>query len=196
MILFFDTETNGLPKNWRASMKDLDNWPRVIQLAFILFEDDGTIVQEFCELIQPDGWEIPVQKFWIENGYSTEKNQAEGIRIEEALIEFLQAYQKSDLLVAHNISFDFNIVGAELIRKGLAAEKRLPKFCTMKSSTNICKLPSPRGYKWPKLMELHEHLFGEGFDDAHDALEDVRATGRCFFEMASQGLIEIPTLNP
>lgn len=191
MILFFDTETNGLPKNWRAPMRDLDNWPRIIQLAYILYEDDGTIVEEYCELIKPDGWEIPKEDFWIENGYSTEKNQAEGVHLIQALAKFLLAYERANLLVAHNISFDFNIVGAELLRNELSASKRLPKFCTMKSTTSLCKLPGPYGFKWPKLMELHKHLFGEGFDDAHDALEDVRATGRCFFELKAKELIQV-----
>lgn len=197
MILFFDTETNGLPRNFNAPMTELNNWLRVIQLAYILFEDDGTIVEQYCELIQPDGWEIPKEKFWIDNGYTTEINQEKGVPMSEALGHFLRDYEKADLMVAHNIAFDYPIIGAELLRYNRRSSKKLPKFCTMKSTTNICKIPSPRGfgYKWPKLIELHEHLFGEGFDGAHDALEDVRATGRCFFELIGSGLIELPTLK-
>lgn len=33
MYLFFDTETTGLPKNWKAPVSDLNNWPRLVQLA-------------------------------------------------------------------------------------------------------------------------------------------------------------------
>lgn len=42
LLQFFDTETTGLPKNWRAPMHDLDNWPRIIQLAYLVFDLDGT----------------------------------------------------------------------------------------------------------------------------------------------------------
>ena len=27
MIFFFDTETTGLPRNWKAPITDIDNWP-------------------------------------------------------------------------------------------------------------------------------------------------------------------------
>jgi len=30
MYLFFDTETTGLPRNWKAPVTDLDNWPRMV----------------------------------------------------------------------------------------------------------------------------------------------------------------------
>ena len=32
MYLIFDTETTGLPKNWKAPLTDFDNWPRMVQL--------------------------------------------------------------------------------------------------------------------------------------------------------------------
>jgi len=35
MYLFFDTETTGLPKNWKAPIEDLNNWPRLVQLAWL-----------------------------------------------------------------------------------------------------------------------------------------------------------------
>ena len=33
-ILFFDTETTGLPKSMKAPVEDIDNWPRMVQLAW------------------------------------------------------------------------------------------------------------------------------------------------------------------
>ena len=35
MILFFDTETTGLPKNWKAPITDLENQPRLVQKAIL-----------------------------------------------------------------------------------------------------------------------------------------------------------------
>jgi DNA polymerase III epsilon subunit-like protein len=87
-------------------------------------------------------------------------------------------------LVAHNIDFDTNVVGAELVRAEIdnpLPEKR--RRCTMKESADYCKLPGKYGYKWPSLTELHEILFGSPFEGAHDAAADCLACMNCFFEL-------------
>ena len=51
------------------------------------------------------------------------------------------------------------------------------QVCTMKGATEFCSIPSPRGWnKFPKLNELHSKLFGEEFDNAHNAFADIEAT--------------------
>jgi DNA polymerase III subunit epsilon len=59
----------------------------------------------------------------------------------------------------------------------------------MLSSTEYCRIPGPYGFKWPKLTELHLKLFGEGFDEAHNAAVDINATEKCFWEMKARGVI-------
>jgi DNA polymerase-3 subunit epsilon len=192
MYLFFDTETNGLPKKYNGLPTDLDNWPRVIQLAWVLFANDGTEMLSRCNLITPDGWTIPQEKFWIDNGYTTERNAQQGRGMLQELHAFAAAINRCELMVAHNLSFDQPILVAEMLRYQVKSDKKPSKFCTMKATTNLCKLPSARGgYKWPKLEELHKFLFGVSFDGAHDALEDVRATARCFFELKKLGHISV-----
>lgn len=61
--------------------------------------------------------------------------------------------------------------------------------CTMQASTNLCKIPGPYGFKYPTLQELHKHLFEVGFDGAHDAMVDVLACAKCFFELERMGSI-------
>lgn len=165
MILFFDTETNGLPKNYKGSPTDLNNWPRVIQLAWQLYDQDG-LVAESCDLIKPDGWTIPQEKFWIDNGYSTEKSMEFGVPAMDAYDKFVATINDATVMVAHNLDFDYPILVAELIRYGLKADRKPAKFCTMKSTTDLLQLPSPRGFgfKWPTLMELHNYCFQEGYD--------------------------------
>jgi hypothetical protein len=41
MYLFFDNETTVLPRNWKAPVTDLNNWPRVVQLAYLLYDENG-----------------------------------------------------------------------------------------------------------------------------------------------------------
>lgn len=189
--MFFDTETNGLPKSWKAEMKEVDNWPRVIQLAWQVCTDTGEVVSEMKRLIQPDGWDIPNEKFLIDNGYSTDNNKAAGFPMKEMLKAFLTDYEGSDHLVAHNMAFDHPVLGAEMIRYNLSSRVKLNKICTMQSSIELCRLPGNYGFKFPKLIELHQHLFNEGFDGAHDAMADVNACRRCFFELLKQGIIKI-----
>jgi DNA polymerase III epsilon subunit-like protein len=88
----------------------------------------------------------------------------------------------------------FTHVKAELIRSAMShielGERGIKMTCTMFSSTAHCAIQGSRGNKWPKLEELHQKLFGEGFEGAHDALVDVQACARCFFELKRLGVIK------
>lgn len=192
MYLFFDTETNGLPKNMNASHTEVDNWPRIIQLAYILYDNDFNEVERYCELIKPDGWVVPTDKFWIDNGYSTEKNAAEGVSMKHALINLATCIERCHYAVAHNMNFDLPIIGAEMERYGIHPINRPKKICTMRSTTEFVGARNIRGgIKWPRLEELHTRLFGVNFDNAHDALADVTATARCFRELVKLGILTV-----
>ena len=60
----------------------------------------------------------------------------------------------------------------------------------MRAATNFCRIPGPRGYKWPTLQELHQKLFNEPFAAAHQALRDVRACSRCYFELKRRKVLD------
>ena len=45
MYLIFDTETTGLPKNWRAPISDTENWPRCVQLAWQVHDELGNLIE-------------------------------------------------------------------------------------------------------------------------------------------------------
>lgn len=194
-LLFFDTETNGLPKNYQASYEDIENWPRVISLAWLLADLEGNTIGERYDVIKPDDWTIPAEKFWIENGYSTEKSMEIGVPMAGVMEAFIEAKQQADILVAHNLSFDHRIMWAEILRAGLEPKRGMHKICTMQKSTQYCKIPQVNGrggYKWPKLEELHHTLFNCGFEGAHDALADVQACKKCFFELLKLNVIALP----
>jgi DNA polymerase III epsilon subunit-like protein len=189
MYLFFDTETNGLPKDYKSPPSPTDNWPRVIQLAYALYDSNRNLIEDYVSLIKPDGWEIPLEKFWIDNGYSTGKNEELGVPFVTVSNGFVNAINQSQYMIAHNMDFDYKIVASEFMRYGIRADSKPSKIRTMKSTTSFCALPGKYGYKWPKLEELHEKIFGVKFDGAHDALEDVKACARCFFDLMDIGII-------
>ncbi len=180
MYLFFDTETTGLPKNWKAPVTDLNNWPRLVQIAWVFTDKAGTVLNKSSYIIKPEGFTIPVEASSVHR-ITTERANNEGVALEKVLRLFNDYIVEADYIVAHNISFDEKIIGAEFIRKEITTNfNSKPKLCTMQSSTNFCKIPGPYGYKWPKLSELHIKLFGVDFEEAHDAAADINATVKCF----------------
>lgn len=189
MYLFFDTETTGLPRRWNAPVTDVDNWPRLVQLAWMVCDRDGEIVAKADRLVQPQGFTIPPEVSRI-HGITTRMAIEKGRPLKEVMEEFADRIDGVSALVGHNISFDECIVGAEFERLRMMTSLFLkPKYCTMKSSVDYCKLPGKNGFKSPKLAELHEILFGKGFENAHNALADVEATARCFWELKKRGVV-------
>ena len=186
MYLIFDTETTGLPKRWDAPITDTDNWPRCIQIAWQLHDEMGNCIEHQDYLVKPEGFNIPYDAEKI-HGISTELAQEQGVSLAEVLEKFNIALSKTKFVVGQNVKFDLNIMGAEFVREAIANPlQQLPVLDTCTEYTaELCKLPGGRygKFKLPTLSELHSFLFGNGFDEAHNATADVEATTRCFFEL-------------
>lgn len=191
MYLFFDTETTGLPNNYNAPIENLNNWPRLVQLAWVVYDNNAEQKTGMNYIIKPEGFVIPEQASRV-HGITTERAIKEGQPLIKVLEEFARVVGDSKLLIAHNMSFDEKIIGAEFLRKNINHDLfDTVRFCTMKESTDFCQLPGNFGdYKWPRLAELHAKLFGKSFEGAHDALADVNACARCFFELIERGVIQ------
>jgi len=194
MYLIFDTETTGIPRNKTAPLSDLENWPRLVQIAWQLHDSRGALLSQHSYLIKPEGFDIPYKAEQI-HGISTKRALAEGHELKEVLKTFTEDLTRTSLLIGHNIEFDINIIGAEFLRQKLSSETflALAKLDTGIVSTEFCQLTGGIGgkLKMPRLVELHEKLFGSDFGDAHDAAYDVAATARCFF-----GLMERKVVAP
>ena len=189
MYIFFDTETTGVPRNWNAPLTQLSNWPRMVQIAWMRFDESGQALEEHDCIIYPENYTIPISVTRV-HGISTAKAKAEGQDLTKVLEHFAESVRQSELVVAHNISFDEKIVGAEFLRKNVVNDLYQKRtFCTMKNTTHITKIRNRYGYKWPSLSELHTYLFGEAFDNQHNALADIQATARCYWELKRRGLI-------
>lgn len=189
MYFFFDTETTGLPRNRRAAVSDLPNWPRVVQLAWLLVDEQGNELHSAEYLIKPDGFVIPASASNI-HGITTDVALQNGVELLPVLNSLAPVIQQSKVLIAHNLEFDEKILGAEFLRAKLPnplTSKR--RQCTMQASTDYCRIPGRYGYKWPNLLELHLRLFDESIENAHQALADVKACARCYFELKRQGIM-------
>lgn len=173
MYLVFDTETTGLPASYQAPPSDVDNWPRVVQLAWETFDIHGRKTGARSFVIRPDGFKIPKDAEGI-HGISTAIANRTGVPVAKALDAFVEALRKASVIVAHNFKFDANILGAEFYRLEIRHQFRgKTHVCTMEAATEYCALPGRYGFKWPKLPELHYELFGEKVRETHNAAADV-----------------------
>ena len=180
------------------------------QLGFILTDKEGNILKEYESIIKPDGWIVKDVAWYLANGYSeadaikkggfftdnnisTKRCEDEGKPVFEVLRELQDSLKKCDYKIAHNISFDNQIVQNELITAGITHQLFQFKkgLCTMRSTTEFVGALNKWGKpgKWPTLSELHIKLFGEDFIGAHDAMDDVKAMVKCFFECQRLGII-------
>lgn len=116
MYLFFDTETTGLPRNWKAPVTDLNNWPRMVQIAWILCDAKGNRIESDDYIIKPENFVIPQDASRV-HGITTERAINEGESLENVLNNFNRLVGQSSFIVAHNVSFDEKILGAELLEK-------------------------------------------------------------------------------
>jgi DNA polymerase III epsilon subunit-like protein len=185
--LYYDTETTGFPAKAGAPLAEC---PHIVQLAAAVIDDDEGKIASFSVIIQPEGWEVSEGAAAI-HGITTEKAAKLGIQISVAILMFSHLCKLAEQAVAHNGQFDEQFIDYEIRRLGQPNRlMNLPRFCTMQATTDICQLPGKYGrYKWPKLIEAHEHFFGEGFDGAHDALADVLACARIHQHLIKNNLI-------
>ncbi|MEZ4878518.1 MAG: exonuclease domain-containing protein [Flavobacterium sp.] len=189
LLLFFDTETTGLPKDWKAPISKLDNWPRLVQIAWKVYDNNGKLIESKSDIIKPENFEIPHEASQV-HGITTSLANDIGKDLNEVLESFMHYVKQSNTIIAHNLSFDEKVIASELYRLNILNPfKNKERICTMEKSTNICKIEGNFGYKWPKLQELHQYLFGEEFEEAHNAEIDIKATADCFWELRRRKLI-------
>ncbi len=194
-VLFFDTETTGIPD--RAAKWDVDfmEYPHVVQMAWI----HGCKVEN--HIIRPDGWTIPDETVEI-HGITTEYAMEHGEPFAAVVDMFIQDCHDAGLICGHNIHFDTGIVKANILRDlgreyydandvetALFKGKRID---TMRSTMKWVDARTSWGkLKFPNLGELYARCFpGETFP-AHDALEDCKAVARCLPVILENGLVEL-----
>ena len=162
-FVVFDTETTGLPRRYiDATSTNFSNWDscRIVQIAWEIYNSpsDTYPVSDGCYVVSPDGFTIPAKSTSI-HGISTAEALNIGISINDVIRLFTSdiILHKVETAVAHNMSFDTNVLLAEMYRNNLGninVWKSLRKHCTMIAGTK-------RGGRWPKLVDLYKSLIGD-----------------------------------
>ncbi len=187
-VVIFDTETNGLPRNWKLSgIDEANNWPDLVSICWKVY-DNGQHKWTENFIIRPDGWTITAESTSI-HGISHEFAVSVGRPLAEVLEKFKTDIKGCTKLVAHNLNFDSNVMqSAYKWRLGDDPLTWWPTgahFCTMLTSTDELKIPNKHGYadyKWPKLDELYTATFNEAPPaNAHSADRDVDVLAKIYW---------------
>lgn len=176
-ILFFDTETSGLNPGESE----------ILQLSYIIVDGaTWNILKEANFYFDYPEEEWRVSPSAIEVNHLTREFLSKQILTprHEALTQFFADLQTCQLAVAHNIEFDQNHVEAAASINKILRRTWPTTYCTMKETTDICKIPFSNGgygYKWPKLEELAKCLRIKcNKANLHNSLADTCLTLECF----------------
>ena len=202
-LFFFDTETNGLPLNYKAPPTQVDKWPEIVSIAWEVWRVEADLWTQIATksyLAQPpEGirWNTEAERI---HGISYERARSEGVPLLQILGEVETELAQATHVVAHNIAFDRSILLASMMRhKGTAKWITGKNICTMMETVSICKIISTspyatavEPYKWPRLQELHHFLFKKEWEGvAHEALSDVQCMRTCYRALVERGCLTV-----
>jgi DNA polymerase-3 subunit epsilon len=184
-LLFIDTETSGLPKNWRKPYSAEGNWPFCIQVAWIIYTKDRQVLKQENHFIKENDFKISKSATKI-HGITHQFLEANGQSRNEVLeILSRDVIKFQPLVIGHFMEFDFKMLGVDFYRAEIENPiKKEMTFCTMLATTHMVKNPV---VKFFKLGELYQVLFNTTLYNQHNALADAKATADCFFELVKRG---------
>lgn len=207
-LLLLDTETNGLPKVRYAPPSDHENFPAILQLSWAIYTVAGT---DFTAGESRDlGLALPASTPWNTGAAAihgiSEMEARHGVDPATALRELATALRSVNLVVAHNLAFDKDIIRAAGYRVGIQDlwPHGLRELCTMRATTSIVALPATAKqalypelgpYKAPRLNELYTWLYGRVYDLSgavlHTAKSDVDCLVQCMAELLRRRLLTL-----
>jgi DNA polymerase III epsilon subunit-like protein len=176
-IVVFDVETTGLPKKRNRPFTEFENWPYIVQLSWVVYNNNKGEIESINDHIIkiPDHETIPYESIKI-HGITNEIMRERGEDLVTILMDFKRDISNSKVIVAHNLDFDTSVISVELLRNNLRNAMyfyRGKKYCTMLKTKHLFK-------RWPKLINLHIHFFGTTPKNLHNSLIDVYVCFRCF----------------
>jgi len=201
-VMIFDVETTGLLPRDRTGIP-LTELPHILQISFVIFDTQYWRVVKSVDFHINVPSTVEISPLITELTGITREKCDSGTTILNALLEFQKEYMLCNMIVAHNIQFDREMIRVEMERNreqiltfdtnmifNAEYEKSVNKeiYCTMQMGRNVCKIESltktgKTYFKSPKLIELYEHLFGMSPKDLHNSLVDTYVCLRCFVKM-------------
>lgn len=182
-FLFVDTETVDIPQDTSRPINDIDNWPAIRQIAWIICNENREIVEQHNYVTSSIR---PVDDSGVD--YCPQETKP----IHKIIPLLMQGLESSVYLIGHNVDYDAKVIAAEMYRLGYdtGTIESIPQICTMRHSVNYCYFAGRVDSRFPKLQELYTKLFHEPFINAHDAYCDIIATFQCFWALVDKDIIK------
>lgn len=184
-VTIFDTETTGLVRN--RTLK-LDALPECIEFyACVCDLKKGKIIKEYDTLIKPqkalsDTPALGDRKTITQITGITNEMLKDALPFKDHAKAIIKILSAAPIVIAHNASFDKDMIEIELERCGIKDFKWPRLVCTVEQTIAM------KGYRL-SMNALHQELFGEPFTGAHRAKADVAALLRCAVELYKRDII-------
>lgn len=217
-FLIFDVETNNLMPKQKPNGPRLtiDDYPHILQLSFVIYDLNESKITKSYNAYVSINENVAISDTITElTGITKDICKKKGIPINTIMKEFYDAYVNCDVLIAHNMDFDVEMIKIEIERNRAQILSALPcilttfnetyekihnieRYCTMRKGIPICnilvesKMPGkPPTKKYPRLLELYQHLFvGETATGLHNSMMDVLVCLRCYLKMRHNIIID------
>lgn len=164
MKVIVDTETTNLLE---AMGNQLEFQPHMIEIFALKIDDNLKPVEEFYSLIKPP---VPIPQFITRITGISDIDVVKSPPFKKIAKKLQKFLKGTDLFIAHNATFDYDIIENEFKRIGM--KSNLPKklYCTVEQSMFY------KGYRL-KNLELYKILTGKTeIKNQHRAKADVFAT--------------------
>ena len=200
--------------------------PHILQISMLIYDTQFWRVVKSVDLYIRVPEDVVIDPF-ITNltGITKEMCYDRGIPIADAMAEFYEEFMRCDCIVAHNLEFDSEMIQIEMARLGqnldptdfakkcplwksvfdrdFMAQHEIDTFCTMRVGRKVCQIERRDKkdqvyFKSPKLVELYEHLFGQGSapTNLHNAFMDAYVCLRCFVKLRFKFDMRSPLFTP
>jgi len=191
LVLVLDTETTGLPttpRGIRPNTQNIDQWPHIVQLSWLMYDVKKGSVTEHDYVVQtPSGIAVPEESTAIHG--ITERMSKNGTCLKDVLGILKVCMDQAQIIVGHNLDFDLDMVRSAVLRADmgrdtLTLDQVKIYYCTMKHGRALCNIVTHNGFvKPPRLEELHRYIFNETATNLHNSMTDVLVCFRCFHYM-------------
>jgi DNA polymerase-3 subunit epsilon len=170
--LFLDTEATGFPS--KSKPLDHEDQPYIMELAWKLVDQGGEELRTYSSFVQcpvdPHPKALEVHK--ITKDFANEYGQ----RSIDVLDQLEDAMKLADALVAHQVTFDLQMINIMAERHASVTLPALHNICTMQMAKDL-------GLSSTALASVYHYFTGAPLKNAHRAMTDVEACQTIFFRM-------------
>lgn len=193
MYLFIFTQVNKLFFNRKSPLSDFKNWPRIVKLVWINYDEFGVEISRGNYLIKPLGFKISKLAAHL-HGITNKEANKKGQKLNDALRELVIQIKNADYLVDFcDAEEDKNIIGSELLRNNFKNSiKRKRKISIVDNAIKLFPEMNPM-FEIPSIEAIEARIFQNYhkklYEFDNSSLGRITLYSKCFFEMKKLNLI-------